>query len=160
MTGGLVVGKKWNLSQHRKLSLQTTSLDLPNLDERMNLKAVAIKKRLENAEFYLDWDQNKDQEQLPLHNKWTDSRLRLAHRQELQICTKLRPYLGANRAIRKTAIDIHYWKAPFIFYNLDELKDYFESMPTEAKRYVLVCHAKDTSKKALPRKALTNTYCS
>ncbi len=75
------------------------------------------------------------QRQLPLHNKWTDSRLRLAQRQELQRCTNLRLYLGANRAIRKTAIDIHYWKAPFVFYNLDELKHYIESMPTEAKSY-------------------------
>ena len=100
------------------------------------------------------------QRQLPLQNKWIDSRLRLAQRQELQRCPYLRPYLGANRAIRKTAIVIHYWKAPFVFYNLDELKDYIESMPTEAKSFVLVCHAKDTSKKALLRKALTNTYCS
>ena len=36
LTGGLIVGKKWNLSQHRKLCLLTTSLSLPHIDEHVN----------------------------------------------------------------------------------------------------------------------------
>ena len=30
---------------------------------------------------------------------------------------------------------MHYWKASFVLLNLDELKNYIESMPAEAKRY-------------------------
>ena len=48
---------------------------------------------------------------LPVHNKWTDARLRLAERKELRRRQNLRSYLGATRAIRDTAINIHYWKA-------------------------------------------------
>ena len=65
LTGGLVVGKKWNLSQHRKLSLLTTSLNLPTIDEQVNLKAVAIKKQLERAEFYFDWDASIKRHEYP-----------------------------------------------------------------------------------------------
>ena len=45
---------------------------------------------------------------LPPANKWTDSRLRLAQRNELRRRQNLRPYLGATRAVRDTAINIHY----------------------------------------------------
>ena len=32
---------------------------------------------------------------------------------------------------------MHYWKASFVFLNLDELKCNMESMPTEAKSYLI-----------------------
>ena len=36
LTGGLIVGKKWKLSQHRKLFLLTTSPSLPHIDEQVD----------------------------------------------------------------------------------------------------------------------------
>lgn len=70
---------------------------------------------------------------LPVHNKWTTARLRLAEHMELRGRQKLRSYLGAIRAIRDSVFDIHYWKATFVFTNLDELRHWIDLVPTEAR---------------------------
>ena len=45
---------------------------------------------------------------LPVHNKRTDARLRLAEYKELRRHKNISSYLGATRAIRDTAMNIHY----------------------------------------------------
>lgn len=72
---------------------------------------------------------------LPVYNKWTDARLRLAERKELRRRQKLRLYLRAIRAIRDTAINIYYWKASFVFINLDELRYWIDLILTEARNH-------------------------
>ena len=72
---------------------------------------------------------------LLVHIKWANARLHLAERMELRRRQKLRPYLGASRAIRDSVIDIHYWKASFVFINLDELRHWNDLIPTEATNH-------------------------
>lgn len=72
---------------------------------------------------------------LPDPNKWTDARLRLAARKELRRRQNLRPCLQATRAIRRTVIDLYYWKASFVFMDLDELRIWIELIPAEAKNH-------------------------
>ena len=72
---------------------------------------------------------------LPDFNKWTDARLRLAARKELRRRQNLRLCLYAIRAIRYTVIDLYYWKASFVFMDLDELRIWIELIPAEAKNH-------------------------
>ena len=72
---------------------------------------------------------------LPVHNKWTDARLRLAECKELRRRKNVSLYLGATRAIRDTVINIYYWKESFEFMNLDELTQWIDLMPMEARNH-------------------------
>ena len=74
---------------------------------------------------------------LPIHNKWTDARLRLAERKELRRRRVQSSYLRVLRAIRDFAINIHYGKASFVFMNLDELRRWIELIPMEARNIIL-----------------------
>ena len=72
---------------------------------------------------------------LPIHNKWTDARLRLAERKESRRRKNLSSYLRATRAIRDTAINMHYWKVSFFFMNLDQLRHWINLIPMEARNH-------------------------
>ena len=50
---------RWNLAMHRRLSMLTVWLKLPELDDKVNLKASNIKKTLERQNFYYDWFRGK-----------------------------------------------------------------------------------------------------
>ena len=65
---------------------------------------------------------------LPLHDEWTDFRLS---------ATIYDHILELREQIRYTAIDVYCWKASFVFLDLDDMKDYIELMPAEAKNYMI-----------------------
>lgn len=46
---------KWSLGTHRRLSMATMWLGLPDLDSSVNLKAAKLKTTLEDSRFYTEW---------------------------------------------------------------------------------------------------------
>lgn len=46
---------RWSLATHRKLTMSTMWLKLPDLDNEVNLRATNLKSTLENRFFFMDW---------------------------------------------------------------------------------------------------------
>ena len=75
------------------------------------------------------------QPKLPPHQKWSNTRLDLAKGKEVERRNELTRFLSITPAMRLAAIRTYYWNASFVFLNLDELKEWIELMPTEARNH-------------------------